>query len=60
MKNSGMTVALTGKDVAAAVDRALVVVVVCEQPGVVSLLDHDECHLRLVVRLQRRAGLTYI
>ena len=55
-----MTVVLTGKDVAAAVDGALVVVVVCEQPGVVSLLDHDECHLRLVVRLQRRAGLTYI
>ena len=58
MKNNGMLVAtLTGEDVATAVYGALVVVVVREQPGVVPLLDHDERHLRLVVGLQRRAGL---
>jgi hypothetical protein len=57
LKNNGMAV-LTGKNVAAAVDRALVIVIVRKQPGVVALLDHDERHLRLVVRLQRRACLT--
>ena len=53
-------IALTRKNVATAVDGVLVIVVVREQPGVVPLLDHDERHLRLVVRLQRRAGLRYI
>ena len=60
MKNNGMAALLTGEDVPAAIDGALVVVVVGEQPGVVALLDHDERDLRLVVRLQRRTCLRYI
>jgi hypothetical protein len=43
-----------------AVDFVLIVVVVHKQPGVVALRYHDERDLRLVVRLQWRAGLRYV